>query len=432
MKRLKKVLAGVLALALVFSVTTAPAFAGILDEMKTGNNAMAVVMVENPDCEKLPEIGDLTVRISSAEAGIDISVPVQKMSGTDDYLCMWLGVPEERISDEMMKKLAEIQGKIDLQEIGDTLEDVEKLLNRFQVEVQGLPEGHYVSQGGALVITNEIYKQSIDIVRQALKEEGMEFNSFSELIEKMLADAGMTLDDLFDTSDMTEEDWADLADMGITKETMDQLKELVVNIDQVIDYLCSDEFTGVLIAGAYLTCDCPELSEFEIVHRYYEKVNGKMKLVGTVYEGEYDEVWGDYYIPAKSGDLVKASDYVNPVYKGKTYEYLGSYDSDVLLLEDWGESFKWSDYKMDSFVVDADDGMGTYGLVLRYVIDKGTTGGNGNGGNGGNGSGQTDPASGETAPKTGDDAPIGMYIALLITAIGAVGAAAAYRKTEKK
>ena len=105
--------------------------------MKTGNNAMAVVMVANPDCEKLPEIGDLTVRISSAEAGIDISFPVQKMSGTDDYLCMWLGVPEERISDEMMKKLAEIQGKIDLQEIGDTLEDVEKLLNRFQVEVQG-------------------------------------------------------------------------------------------------------------------------------------------------------------------------------------------------------------------------------------------------------------------------------------------------------
>ena len=46
MKRLKKVLAGILALALVFSVTTAPAFAGILDEMKTGNNAMAVVMVE--------------------------------------------------------------------------------------------------------------------------------------------------------------------------------------------------------------------------------------------------------------------------------------------------------------------------------------------------------------------------------------------------
>lgn len=412
-RKTKRLLASLLVLAMVLSQATASAFAGVLDEVKKGENAMAVVMVENPDCEKLPEIGDLTVRISSAEAGIDIKVPVQKLSEEDEFLCMWLGVPEERISDEIMKKLAEIQGKIDLQEVSETLEDVDQLLSKFQVEVQGLPEGHYVSQGGALVITNEIYKQAIDVIRQALKEEGLEFDSFSELIKQVLSELGLTLDDLFDTSDMTEEDWADLAEEGITKEDFELLKDLIVNIDQVIDYLCSDEFTGVLIAGANLTCSCPEVEDYQIQHRYYERTGGKLKLVGTVHEGVYDEQFEDYWLTGKSGDVIKASDYMKPVYKGKTYEFMGSYD-DFALIDGW------KGYEMDSFVLGKDL---TTGLVLRYVIDKGDSpaagNGNGNGGNRNGGNGQAAPA-GETAPKTGDDTPLGMYVLLLVTAAGAI------------
>lgn len=420
MKKMKRVFAGLLALAMALSVTTASAFAGVMDQIKDSNNAMAVVMVENPDCEKLPEIGDLTVRISSAEAGIDIKVPVQKLSESEDFLCMWLGIPEERLSDEMMKKLAEIQGKIDLQEIGETIEDVEMLLTKFQVEVQGLPEGHYVTQGGALVITNEIYRQAIDIIRQALKEEGVEFDSFSELIEKMLDDAGMTLDDIFDMSDLTDEEWAELAEMGVTKETLDQMKELIVNIDQVIDYLCSDEFTGVLIAGAYLTCSCPEMTEYQIQHRYYERVDGKLKLVGTVHEGVYDADLKAYYLTGKSGTVIRASDFKNTSYKGRTYSYMGSYD-DFALYD------KWKGYEMKSFVLGEDF---TNGLVLRYVYDKG--GSAAPAGNGGNGGGQSDPAAGsETAPQTGDNAPMGMYILLLITAVAATGSVAAYKRVRK-
>lgn len=400
MKKTKRMLAGLLVLAMVLSQATASAFAGVLDEIKNGENAMAVVMVENPDCEKLPEIGDLTVRISSAAAGIDISVPVQKVSEEEDYLCMWLGVPEEKIGDEMMKRLAEIQGEIDLQEIGETLEDVDQLLSRFQVEVQGLPEGHYVSEGGALVITNEIYKQAIDIIRQALQEEGMEFGSFSQLIEQVLSELGMTLDDLFDLSDLTDEDWAELEKAGITKEYLELMKDLIVNIDQVIDYLCSDEFTGMLIAGINLTCSCPESEEYQIEHRYYERVDGKLKLVGTVHEGVYDEVFGDYWLTGKSGDVIKASDFMKPVYEGRTYTFMGSYD-DFALFDGWKGN------ELDSFVLGQDM---TTGLVLRYVIDLGgsAAGGNEDGAGG----------SGEPAPKTGDDAPLGLSLLLLAAAAG--------------
>ncbi len=419
MKKMRRVFAGLLALAMVLSVTTASAFAGVMDQIKDSNNAMAVVMVENPDCEKLPEVGDLTVRISSAEAGVDIRVPVQKVSESEEFLCMWLGMPEEKLSDEMMKKLAEIQGKIDLQEIGDTLEDVDKLLTHFQIEVLGLPEGHYVTEGGALVITSEIYRQAIDIIRQALKEEGVEFDSFSELIEKLLAEADLTLDDIFDMSDMTDEDWAELAEMGVTKEDIEMMKDLIVNIDQVIDYFCSDEFTGILIAGAYLTCDCPEIMEYQIQHRYYERTDGKLKLVGVVNEGEYDADLEEYYLTAVGGTVIKAADFKNTSYKGKTYSYMGSYDNFALY-------DKWKGNELKSFTLGEDF---TSGLVLRYVYDKGGSASEGTGGNGG----QPDPAAGDNgaAPKTGDEAPISMYILLLATAAAAAGCTRAYRKARK-
>ncbi len=413
MKRMKRIFAGCLILTMVMITSAAPTFAGIMDEVgKT--NSMAMVMVENANCEMLPELDDLTVHISSKEAGIDIQIPVDKITEDEDFLCMWLGVPSEKISDEMMKKLAEIQGKVDLQDVGETLDDLNNLLNKFQVQVKGLPEDHYVATGGALVITNEIYKQAIDILRQALKENGMEFESFSELIEKLLADADLTLDDIFDTSDMTEEDWADLEKIGFTKEDLALLKDMIINIDQVIDYLCSEDFTGVLIAGVYLTCDCPELTEYQIQHRYYERQNGKLKLVGVSHEGEYDAEFEEYYLTGETGTVIRAKDFRKTNYKGKSYDYMGSYD-DIALYDGWKH------HEMKSFVLGEDL---VNGLVLRYVIDKGDSPAiNGT-------DGENDLNHGG-APQTGDNTPLGIYIALFVAAAAATGAAVVYKKKRK-
>ncbi len=433
-KNLKRKLICLLTALLVTMSFTASVFAlsteELLDEMKKSPNAMALVFIDNEECLELPNLKDLQVRVSAEGTGIDLRIPVEKVEVEGEFLGMWLGVPKEKISDAIMKELGEIQGKIDLgayeENPDDLLTEIDKLLSHFQVEVLGLPEGHYITQGTAVVITSEIYKQVIDMAIESAKELfGEDVTSFSQIIEKLLAENGLTLDDIFNTADFTEEDWADLATLGITKEDIEAMKSLIQNIDPIVDYLTSEEFSGLLFAGAELSCSCPFSSDFQIIHRYYKKVDGKLKMVGTVFEGEYDPEWDDYYITGTSGDVIKASDYIQPVYKGKTYEYMGSYDSITRY-----KGFDWDDYKMDSFVLDDEDSF-TDGLILRYVIDVGGNGAensggeNGSAGHGGDGTGN---GSGQTAPKTGDESPLGMYVLLMAAAAGALGCAAAYRR----
>ncbi|MGN0659083.1 MAG: hypothetical protein ACI4LA_05700 [Emergencia sp.] len=417
----KRTLAVLLSLVMVFAAFQTAVYAWSPEDMKNQPNAMAVVTVASEDCTVLPEVGDLSVTLSSAEAGIDITVPVQKIDDADGLVTMWLGVPEERISDAVMKKLDEIQGKIDLGAYADSpekfLEEADGLLSGFTVRVNGLPEGHYVTGGSAVVITNEIYRQAVDMLRQILEEEVGQFDTFSGLIQQFLDDAGLTLDEIFDTSDMTAEDWEELAAAGITQETLDAIKDLILNIDAVIEYMCSEDFTGVLIAGAVLSCDCPEIMSYQIQHRYYEKVNGKTKLVSVVYEGEYSDLAETWFMSGAAGDVIRGADFRNDTYKGRTYTYMGSYDSTVIY-----DDFKWSQYEMDSFVLGGDDNI--FGLVLRYVYDKegaAASGGSEDGSDSGDGS----------VPATGDSKPIGMYILLLVTAVAATGAVAAYRRNRK-
>ena len=81
---------------------------------------------------------------------------------------LWLGFPSEKISDAIMNKLAEMQGELDLGELeedpkldmtsmedaGDVIEDIENLLTEVEITVEGLPEGHYVVDGSADILTH--------------------------------------------------------------------------------------------------------------------------------------------------------------------------------------------------------------------------------------------------------------------------------------
>lgn len=418
---MKKMFILIMALVMAMSAFTGAAFGGILDELQKSPNAMVLVTADNEDCKELANFGDLKVHIRSEGSNLDVTVPVQKVEDEGEFYGMWVGVPEKKIEDEVMKELAEIQGKFDLGELEgeDALDDIEAALTRFKVDVEGLPEGHYTSEGGAVVITSEMIKQALDILREMLEEEYGEFDTFGGLIERILAEEDLTLDDLFDTTGITPEE---MEEMGITQADIDAMKDLILNIDTVLEYMSSEEFTGVLIGIVGLTCDCPYMESFWITHRYYERVNGRLKLVGTADEGEYDEFWEDYSLTGQSGDIIRASDYLKPEYKGVTYTFEGSYDDFVLLDSD----YSWKEAKMDSFVLGDEE---VSGLVLRYVIDRGGAAGGGSGNSGDHAS--KAGASGDKSPATGDEQMPGMYILLFLTAVMAAGAAAAAKRREK-
>ena len=73
-------------------------------------------------------------------------------------------------------------------------------MNNFSVELVGLPADHFTYQGGAFVITNEIFKQAVQILKDAYIEQNGSFTSFSDIIQSTLKEMGVTVDDL--TQDM--------------------------------------------------------------------------------------------------------------------------------------------------------------------------------------------------------------------------------------
>lgn len=382
-----------LALAVALTTLSVSAFAITADDLQNGPNSMAMITIENEDCLQIEKVQDLSVKIS--KEGTSIEIPVKNVELDGELVNMWLGYGTERISNEIMAELVALQGPINMlaykenpeklaEDIGDVLED-------WEVEILGLPEGHYTYSGGAIVLTQEIFQQIVELVKEIFGEEFGEFTTFKELIEKILADAELSLEDL-------------------DPETRAELEDLINNIDPIIAYLTSAEFSGFLIYGAELACDCPFLYEYQIMHRYYQRVDGKLKLVGTVNEGEYDSEYEEYYLVGEEGDLIGAKDFLKRSYNGVSYEFVGSYDMDVLY-KDQDESLK--DYKLESFRLGDD---WTEGLVLRYVIDEEPL------------ADVEQQGNGEKSPDTGDQSPITACIVLLVTAVLAAGAVAAYNK----
>ncbi len=407
----KKFFVSFLAVMLVMVTLCQTAFADYMDDVKNSQNAVVMVSVDNEDCEELKNLKDLKVRISCEKAGLDVTVPVEEVMMDGETMGLWLGYPSEKISDAIMNKLAELQGKIDLddfigddetdlpdmEDTGDVIGDIESLLTDVELTVEGLPAGHYVVESSAAIITHEICKEAFDLIMEAAKAEFGEVSSFSELFDKLMEQLGLDLDELLDTSSWTDEDWKNLEEMGITAEAIESIKTLIANLDPLMEYMISEEFSGLLIADAYLTCQCPELFYYSIEHRYYERVGGKLKLVASVKEGDESNY---YTLTGLEGDIISAKNFKTPVYQGRTYKYLGSYDDSALY------DYKWENYKLDSFELGDED---YYGLILRYVYDKDGSGA----GAGSTGSGST---GGESAPATGDETPLGVYVLVLVAA----------------
>lgn len=412
----KKFFVSLLAVMLVIVSLCQIAFADFMDEVKKSPNAVVMVSVDNEDCLELENLKDLKVRVTCPGAGLDMTVPMEEVQMAGETMGLWLGFPSEKISDAIMNKLAEMQGELDLGELekdpkldmtsmedaGDVIEDIENLLTEVEITVEGLPEGHYVVDSSAAILTHEICKAAIDMIMEAAREEFGEVNSFSELFDKLMEQLGLDLDEVLDTSAWTEEDWENLEEMGITEADIENIKTLIANLDPLIEYITSEEFSGILIANAYLVCECPQICDYTVEHRYYERVNGKLKLVGTVDEGEEAEA---YILQGKEGDVIYAEDFKQPVYQGKTYEYLGSY-SDYALYDD----YNWKYHRMKSLTL-GDYEFGS-GLVLRYVYDQdgsGTAGGT---------AGTSGRGDGQSAPATGDEQPLDIYVLVLAAALG--------------
>ena len=83
-----------------------------------------------------------------------------------------------------------------MEDAGDVIEDIENLLTEVEITVEGLPEGHYVVDGSAAMLTHEICKAAIDMIMEAAREEFGEVNSFSELFDKLMKQLGLDLDEI--------------------------------------------------------------------------------------------------------------------------------------------------------------------------------------------------------------------------------------------
>lgn len=380
---------------LVMSFSTS-AYADIVDDLKKEPNAMALVTIDNEDCVEIPNLKDLSVRITAPGTKIDITIPVEKVEAEGDTLGFWLGYPKDRISDAIMNELAEVQGKIDLgmyeKDPEKFMTDVDNILSKFNVEIIGLPENHYSVVSSSMILTNDIFRQVAEMFKDLIKEEVGDFDSFADLIDVLLKENGVTLDELLE---------------GLEPEEAAAVKDLLENMDPLLNYITSSEYSGLLIAGAQLACECPTIDYFQIIHKYYERTGGKLKLLATVYDGTYDEFYEAKYLQGYSGDVIKAKSFINCKYEGKLFQYLGSYDSYALY-----DGYQWSKYKLDSFTL---GDWQTDGLVLRYVIDV-------------NKKEPVSAAATSQAPDTGDRASLGMYVLMLFVALGATGAIAGHRK----
>lgn len=380
---------------LVMSFSTS-AYADIVDDLKKEPNAMALVTIDNEDCVEIPNLKDLSVRITAPGTKIDITIPVEKVEAEGDTLGFWLGYPKDRISDAIMNELAEVQGKIDLgmyeKDPEKFMTDVDNILSKFNVEIIGLPENHYSVVSSSMILTNDIFRQVAEMFKDLIKEEVGDFDSFADLIDVLLKEKGVTLDELLE---------------GLEPEEAAAVKDLLENMDPLLNYITSSEYSGLLIAGAQLACECPTIDYFQIIHKYYERTGGKLKLLATVYDGTYDEFYEAKYLQGYSGDVIKAKSFINCKYEGKLFQYLGSYDSYALY-----DGYQWSKYKLDSFIL---GDWQTDGLVLRYVIDV-------------NKKEPVSAAATSQAPDTGDRASLGMYVLMLFVALGATGAIAGHRK----
>ena len=301
--------------------------------------------------------------------------------------------------------------------LSETLDEATEEIDIYQgykVELQGLPEGgHFTYEHSGLVLTSELIVEIFDFAKEL----------FAEILEIPEVKDAQTVQEILDAlAKMMEYESLEamLVDFEMTEEEMTQLNAMVALVEDVLAQAKAGTFAGILVDSGYLTCACPDLEYYEIYHEYYKEVNGKRTLVARI--AENSDEWGSSMVTGEAGDYIRAEDWIQCEFDGLTYDYVNSYDSWVM----YDEEPKWdsdivTEFKLGDFEYS--------GLVLRYVyVEEPEV--------------TVDPSpeddgdqeltqQDEEAPLTGDHTPIGLYVALLITALVAVVVLFAYKKRNK-
>lgn len=429
----KRIIALMMAMILsVFSVRMT-AFAeneGTTDD-KVYGDAIITATIENMDCQQLGELEDAEITavigLANRPDFIPLEIPVEAIAvemedGEEEAdLTFWLGYKEKAIEKAFLDYLSDIQGDVfaeyeeneefdgAMSEIEEDAEDIldeaSALLNEITIDFKGMPE-HYkvdMEMSTCTIVTNEIVKAIVEMIEELIAmifpDINMEeIDGFKGLINMILEQEESSLDELLAEIEVEDPEMAA------------QIRELFDELDSVLAYMQSDEFPGLLLVGVSLSCDCPVKDYYEIMHEYYKNVDGELVWVDSTFE-EY-EVY--------TGTVVKAEDYVKCNYNGVEYEYMGSYNLDVIF-EDVYYEYDWSEYTLEEFIVGDED---VWGLILRYEIVeenapvdteddtddiKDTK----------EEADDTTEESGK-APATGDSADMGFYLVVFAGALGVI------------
>lgn len=398
MKLKKKLLAIFTSLALVVGTFSPAVFAAAPDFSKM-ENGVAALNLENPYCQILKDVDALDLKFTKGD--LSFQLPVERVEEEDGLCYLYFGAA--KIKNQLMAQLEAL--KLDVGDIHNAddlyvlLEGLYEITSGFDVELVGAE--HDAVDGHAFIMSGEFFRKVKEIIEADLAASDSAYTTLEEMIKGIFEDM--------------ELDWKELVAEGfLTEEEAAELQVFIENIDEAVAYLTSSEFTGILVAGATVDCDCPYIYDYVIQHRYYEKdADGNLHRVGVVSEGTYDEWMEEYYLQGEEGTEIAARDYIKPTYKDKQYTFLGSYDSMVLYEDD----FQWSDYELREFTLGNEDGID--GLILRYVLDESVKQ---------TGKKNTDAF---TSPATGDETPIGVYVILLVVAVGAAGGIAFYHRKKK-
>ena len=390
----KRLLAAMMAMFLAVGCIPATAQAGVLDDIKEMPNTYANVTPENWDCEKIDELiaaENLRVVVDAEVLDEAISIPVKAVMEDGEFAGLWYGEGSERLEDELMRKLAELQGDIDMEleegidavtgdfssfslveprnekasfSINDArniISNVKATFGEFTVTVEGGLGEHYGETANVFIITADIVKELVEYLYDVFEEIlGKEFNSFSEIINAidmmMQEELGVSLEVLLEQMELPAEDLA-------------MIRDAMNNIDAIVDYFLSEEFSGILMSNVVLTCDCPVKDYYWITHQYFERTDKGLELVGEVYEESSE---GYAFLEGNRGDTIYAKDFVNEEFKEKTYKYEGSYSEDYWYEVDYlnlKSLDEIEEYRVDSLVLGGDNTE----MILVYVNDVETS-----------------------------------------------------------
>ncbi len=370
----RRIVSILMTVMLIFGSMVVPAFADTTEGTSLKDQvpeAVVLVQVNNAECKMIEKMTDLTVVISLKDGRKVAEVPVEKVQAEDgDTVALWLGYSFDEIDAQIKADLAEFQKDFHLGSweellggllteegsISNMEKEFKKICDNYVIDITGVPEDtdhKFTIETDTLLITSTLVKETLQLGKELIgellglsKKELDSIDSVQDmisvvedlLVKEEVLKPGQTIFDLL----------VELTDGEFTQEDIAEIQALIVEVDELLAYLKSEEYTGTVFAGVYMECDCPVTVTYDIYHQYFKEIDGKMILAGTKSYGSedgmanfpgmepediFDYEYERYGYKGISGDVIKASDYIQTEFNGETYEYVGSYDDYTLLYQ---------------------------------------------------------------------------------------------------